>query len=155
VSRKSGMTLFGANELRKSLTDAMKVHEEFGEQGIKQLAKAVQEGARERAPEKTGDLVDAIKVTTERNGRRFRATVYVDETMVPYAIYMHEGINGEQYELGEYSDLKNIGVPHVGTGVGWKFLERAFRAVTRNARKILEFKFSQAAAKVRARSKRR
>lgn len=151
MAGRGAMHLYGAEELRQMLTDAMKIAEEEGREGIKKLAGNIALGAQQRAPEKTGQLVDAIKVRHEYfSPRRFRSTVWVDEMMAPYAIYMHEGINGMPYELGEISEDKNEGKrPHYGEGVGWKFLKRAFNAETRKASKRLREALDAAERKVR------
>lgn len=138
-----GMQLDGAIELRAFFSASSKLVKNLSRTTVKELAEDVQRGAQARAPEKSGALVDAIKVRTQVSGGKFSAVVWVDQGMVPYAVQMHEGMPiGIPYSLGPRSEAKNTGVPHAAQGVGWKFLYRSHESVYRHAlrriNKILE-----------------
>lgn len=145
MARRSGMTVDATSFVRR-LSDIGKIVRHNGNRGLWDVAQEIAQGAKDRAPEKTGDLVDSIRVDPPTppsvpTGKGYTVTISVgpvyNDAGVDYVPFMHEGIDGEKYDLGKISEQKNKGQPHKGTGVGWKFLERAFESAYRKAlRKI-------------------
>ncbi|AWK87656.1 hypothetical protein [Azospirillum thermophilum] len=93
------------------------------------VARDVEQGSRERAPELTSDLVNSHKtqiVASSASGITVAVSVgpVYSDSGDDYSLRMHEGLPGV-YNLGPVSRQKNTGIPHHGTGVGLKFLERA------------------------------
>lgn len=118
------------NRLLVRMNNAGKIAKQGGDKAIDDLALDVAQGAIDRAPRLTGSLEQAVDIETTDTGKRHTAEVFIDLEVAPHAVYMHEGIEGGEppagYELGEISQSKNTGTPHVGRGVGFKFLERSF-----------------------------
>lgn len=133
----TGLHLTGANDMMRRLTMLSRVVRESTEEELRDLANEIEQGSRDRAPEKTGALVDSHKVSEEEgmNGTTFTISVGpVYDGGREYSTLMHEGLHGGMvYNLGPKSQAKNTGTPHRGTGVGWKYLERSFNSAYRRA----------------------
>lgn len=144
-----GMRLSGARELRSTLTRKKEIARTISAEEVKRIATEIMDGSKARAPEETGKLVDSHRMSVVAAGDHVEAVVSVgpvySEDGHDYSIEMHEGLaTGDgKYELGPGSEAKNLGTPHVGEGVGWKFLERSFKAVTRRVMKELRDRFAR------------
>ncbi len=160
MSRRGGMTLTGAGELIAALTSMSRVIAPLSAFELRELSEEIKDGSIDRAPEKTGRLVDSHFV--EQTGRGRDATFHIGFPEVlndegkDYGMLMHEGLDGEgkSYNLGQKSADKNTGRAHYGEGVGMKFLARSFES---NYRKMLKLsqdvllKTLRAAARARRR----
>ena len=135
-----GFRLLNTGEFKARLGSSTRIAKEGGAAALKEISAEIKEASQDRAPEKSGNLVDAHYYRkTVDDGGRVVYEVGVNEAEAPYALRMHEGIDGGPYNLGKKSKDKNAGMtPHVGEGVGWKYLERAFNAKYRAALKKLE-----------------
>ncbi|HLY88417.1 MAG TPA: hypothetical protein VKQ27_05485 [Acetobacteraceae bacterium] len=133
------LSLNGADELRANLQRVAAAALAAGRAELGRIAHDVEQGSIERAPYKEGDLERAHEVQAVTRPAGIRFVVKVDESVAPYAIYMHEGFVAKDgtpempYKLGVASMMKNAGTPHMGAGVGWKFLERSFTDATADA----------------------
>lgn len=134
----------GQQQLRKKLSSVGKIAKVEGKQALYEVAEQIADGARDRVPENTSELYDTIRVSEEGSradgdAGRYQAVVSAgpaisESTGIDYSILVHEGMpEGEKYMLGELSRFKNEGEPHVGKGVGWKFLERSYEEHYRRA----------------------
>jgi hypothetical protein len=140
----------GVEGWRNHLTAMSRVVQSASKAQLAGIAESLVREARARAPFKTGNLEAAITMKT--TGRGWQHDVGIDEVAAPYAVYMHEGMfdvaggegdDGEgggkrtrasdlmPYELGPGSEAKNIGTPHIGKGVGIRFMPRAWEYVYR------------------------
>lgn len=123
----------GFAEVQHNLSNLGRAGMDAGERGLKKLADEVKKESIGRAPLLTGNLEGAHRVAKQKAGARITYTIFVDDGAAPYAVYMHEGINGGKYQLGELSQAKSgYQSYHYGKGVGWKFLERAASFVDRH-----------------------
>ena len=150
---KFGGKVTGASEIIARLTRASKIVQESSARQIKALALETLIGSQFRAPEETGHLVDSHRMSIQKSGR-YIISIWVsvgpvyDEKGEEYSLPMHEGFANLKnpddfpYKLGHDSEAKNTGVDHFGEGVGYKFLERSFRHVYRNALRRVNDKVS-------------
>lgn len=174
-------SLTGDQELLATLSALGKIAQHDGPDALRRLADEIADGARERVPEKTGALADSIRVVENpRSVRTYEVAVQAGPVMnaqgaADYAVIMHEGLglsDGEsflpygketrsaggdgRYTLGPLSAAKNAGrTPHEGTGVGWKFLERAFESVYRKALRRINDRIKRAVAEAALKGRKR
>lgn len=122
--------LSGSEELMRRIERTMLSMSSAALDTLAEEAEEIKRRSQARAPLLTGDLENAHHVVVK--DRRIgpivsgSAEIIVDpcynDDGLNYAIVMHEGI----YNLGKISRDKNNGkAPHIGDGVGRKFLERA------------------------------
>jgi len=145
--------LKGVDELTTSLRQIAGRVEAAAEAEILAAGKDIEAKSRELVPELTTALRESHRTDTERQGRRFRVNIQAGPTFGEdgrdYSLRIHEGFGNPErppagYFLGPISSEKNGNrTPHVGDGVGWKFMERAFdfhskMIVNRIAAKIRE-----------------
>lgn len=134
MARRSGMAVRGVRELRRNLQRIEREAVRAAEGELRTIAEEVEQGSVARAPVDTGQLEETHRTTEERRPRNLTLVVSAGPARAPdgsdYAVKMHEG----DYDLGPRSAAKNAGqTPHVGEGVGRKFMKRAFDAATRDA----------------------
>jgi hypothetical protein len=143
----------GQGGLFAKLAETRTVVRESSREETVALNDEILEGSKARAPFDTGALENSHEAVVENEPDRIRAYVTVGPVYhngFDYAVAMHEGIvEGYPYNLGKGSLEKNTGTPHYGTGVGWKFLQRAFDAVMRVAQTRIHQKIAEALATVK------
>lgn len=140
MARGPSFRLLNGKRVIREMTNRSSLVRQTVDEEIRQMAEEIKEGSMQRAPEKTGDLVDSHKVTERSVGGRTHFDVGfgpVENEGRDYGLIMHEGLEGI-YNLGPISAAKNTTTPHRGHGVGMKFLKRSFDAVTRRARERLK-----------------
>jgi hypothetical protein len=140
VRNRNVFRIEGVERIRRTLSELSRAAQMGGKEAVDDLARQVMEGSIARAPKLSGDLEESHHITT--TGTFMTGTYRVQVNVGPvygadgtdYSLLMHEGIiAGVPYHLGPVSEAKNHGVPHVGDGVGMKFLERSFNAVYRES----------------------
>ncbi|KAA0573362.1 HK97 gp10 family phage protein [Azospirillum sp. Sh1] len=145
----SGKVHFDGTAFVRHLSDITKAVQKKTPEALRALAEEVRDGAVARAPIKSGELRESIRVEMQPSGRVADIVVgpVYGKGGYNYAIAMHEGhpkVIGGLYELGELSQAYSDGPAHYGKGIGVKFLERAFNAVYRSAMKRLAGDYADA-----------
>ena len=126
------VTLIGAEEVHKYLTDLPKKMNKEINSGTGQWIKGVQKGAKMRAPKRTGDLANSIKVKKQSKGW----SLLVNS---PYGQFQEEGFRGHFVNSSRStrnssgSIAQAYGIPEgvtllIQAQKGRKFVEGALRA---------------------------
>ena len=140
------MKISGADRVRKNLARTEDKAKAGSLQGLREAAKIVVEEARKNAPIDTGDLEKAIVAVESRErtslGRfgQIHIQVGVDLSLLDlekhggfdYSVKMHEDPN---YNLGPKSQMKQDSSANT---VGYKYLARALKDKTKEARAAIE-----------------
>lgn len=131
----SGIRLTNADEMYALLTTASRVLNNASEEAVRDFAEELKSESIKRTPRDTGGIEQAHTSHVEIRVGGMAGVVEVkpciSKSGLDYALLMHEGLAGKTYELGAGSKAKNAGPEHYGTGVGWKYLERAFEYLYR------------------------